>query len=40
MNQPKLETSWKVFKNDYKILQIIGQGSSGMVVKAKNRKSG
>ena len=34
-----LDSSWKTVSKDYKIVDVIGQGSGGQVVKAMNRQS-
>jgi serine/threonine protein kinase len=35
----KLEASWKCVKNDYKIVEVIGEGTGGQVVKAIHRET-
>lgn len=32
-----LDSSWKTVSKDYKIVDVLGQGSGGQVVKAMNR---
>ena len=34
-----LDSSWKTVSKDYKIVDVVGQGSGGQVVKAMNRNS-
>ena len=36
----KLSQQWKLISNEYKLLDFIGEGSFGQVVRAKNRKTG
>ena len=33
----KLHSSWKVLQKEYKLIEIIGEGVEGIVIKAKNR---
>jgi hypothetical protein len=33
----KLDSKWKTVSEDYKILDVLGQGSGGLVVKAMHR---
>ena len=35
----KLDSKWKTVSKDYKIVDIIGQGSGGLVVQAVHRES-
>jgi hypothetical protein len=35
----KLHPSWKTLKTDYKLSEIVGQGSGGQIVKGRHRKS-
>ena len=36
----KLDGSWKNVTKEYKLLQVLGQGTGGQVIKAKHRESG
>ena len=33
----KLHSSWKALKTDYKITELIGEGSGGQIVKGRHR---
>ena len=35
----KLPSCWKALKTDYKLSELVGQGSGGQIVKARHRKS-
>jgi serine/threonine protein kinase len=35
----KLEASWKCVKDDYKIVEVIGEGTGGQVVKGIHRET-
>jgi serine/threonine protein kinase len=35
----KLNSSWKACKKDYKLTEVVGAGSGGMIVKARHRAS-
>ena len=35
----KLDSSWKAVKNDYKIVEVIGEGGDRQVVKGVHRES-
>jgi serine/threonine protein kinase len=35
----KLNSSWKACKRDYKLTEVVGEGSVGLVVKARHRVS-
>lgn len=35
----KLDSKWKTVSEDYKILDVLGQGSGGLVVKAMHRQT-
>ena len=39
-NHSKLDQSWKNVTKEYKLLQVLGQGTGGQVIKAKHRESG
>jgi serine/threonine protein kinase len=34
-----LDKAWKLASKDYKIVELIGEGSEGQVVRAKNRNT-
>tara|TARA_B110000285_G_C15070634_1_gene587713 strand:- start:1275 stop:1388 length:114 start_codon:yes stop_codon:yes gene_type:complete len=34
-----LDKAWKLASQDYKIVELIGEGSEGQVVRAKNRNT-
>ena len=36
----KLDSSWKAVKQEFKLVQVLGQGSGGQVVKAIHRETG
>jgi len=38
--KPKLSSKWKQIKSKYKLLNIIGEGTFGQVVQAKERETG
>jgi serine/threonine protein kinase len=33
----KLNSSWKSLQKDYKLLEVVGEGANGMIVKARHR---
>ena len=35
----KLDAGWRTVKNDYKIVEVIGEGTGGQVVKAIHRET-
>ena len=35
----KLDSSWKSLKTNYKLTDVVGQGSGGLIVKARHRLS-
>jgi serine/threonine protein kinase len=36
----KLSSCWKALKKDYKLMEVVGEGSVGLIVKARHRLSG
>jgi serine/threonine protein kinase len=38
--KPKLNSKWKQLKGKYKLINIIGEGTFGQVVQAKERDNG
>jgi hypothetical protein len=38
--KPKLNSKWKQLKDKYKLINIIGEGTFGQVVHAKERETG
>ncbi len=38
--KPKLSSKWKQLKGRYKLLNVIGEGTFGQVVQAKERETG
>ena len=35
----KLSSSWKAIKKDYKITEVLGEGSGGQIIKGRHRQS-
>jgi serine/threonine protein kinase len=38
--KPKLQSKWKQLKGKYKLINVLGEGTFGQVVHAKDRESG
>lgn len=34
----KLHCSWKIFQKEYKLIEVVGEGVEGTVIKAKHRQ--